>query len=192
MTIVCKNHPYRYDIENLAEIFFPYEKIKMTSALPEERDSVFVVTELNGDVITVDAAVYDRHLKQSLTLDADADRQNALSVLFYRVLSSLLEIEYPWGILYGVRPARFFHSLTDRFSLVGARNVFKNKYLVSPGKISLVEAVAESENRIIALSRDNSFSLYVSIPFCPTRCSYCSFVSHSIEQAAKLIIGSGA
>jgi oxygen-independent coproporphyrinogen-3 oxidase len=43
------------------------------------------------------------------------------------------------------------------------------------------------ENEIIKLSKDNSFSLYVSIPFCPTRCSYCSFVSHSIQNAADLI-----
>ncbi len=187
MIIVCKNHPYQYDMENLAEIFFPYEKIKMAEEIPAQRDEVFVITEINGDTLTVDATVYDRQLAKSLSVSPDADRQNALSVLFYGVMSSLLEIEYPWGILYGVRPARFFHSLTDKFSLDGARDIFSKKYLVSPSKIALVEAVAESENKIIALSEKNSFSLYVSIPFCPTRCSYCSFVSHSIEQAAKLI-----
>ncbi len=187
MIIVCKNHPYQYDIENLAEIFFPYEKIKMLQEIPPEREPVFVVTQISGDVLTVDASVYDRQLSKSVTVSPEADRQNALSVLFYKVFSELLGIEYPWGILYGVRPARFFHSLTDKYSLDGARDIFKNKYLVSPEKLSLVEAVAESENKIIALSRENSFSLYVSIPFCPTRCSYCSFVSHSIEQAAKLI-----
>jgi oxygen-independent coproporphyrinogen-3 oxidase len=174
-------------MENLAEIFFPYEKIKMAEEIPAQRDEVFVITEINGDTLTVDATVYDRQLAKSLSVSPDADRQNALSVLFYGVMSSLLEIEYPWGILYGVRPARFFHSLTDKFSLDGARDIFSKKYLVSPSKIALVEAVAESENKIIALSEKNSFSLYVSIPFCPTRCSYCSFVSHSIEQAAKLI-----
>ena len=187
MIIVCKNHPYQYDIENLAEIFFPYEKIKMLQEIPPEREPVFVVTQISGDVLTVDASVYDRQLSKSVTVSPEADRQNALSVLFYKVFSELLGIEYPWGILYGVRPARFFHSLTDKYSLDVARDIFKNKYLVSPEKLSLVEAVAESENKIIALSRENSFSLYVSIPFCPTRCSYCSFVSHSIEQAAKLI-----
>ena len=47
--------------------------------------------------------------------------------------------------------------------------------------------VAENENKIISLSQKNSFSLYVSVPFCPTRCSYCSFVSHSIEKVAALV-----
>lgn len=187
MIIVCKNHPYEYDIENLAEIFFPYEKIRMFNEVPKERDDVFVITEINGDIISVDVAVYDRKLSDCTTASPETDRQNALSVLFYRVMSSLLGIEYPWGILYGVRPARFFHSLTDKFSLEGAREIFKSKYLVKPEKLRLVETVAESENKIIALSKENSFSLYVSIPFCPTRCSYCSFVSHSIELAAKLI-----
>ena len=65
--------------------------------------------------------------------------------------------------------------------------ILKEKFLVSDEKISLVCDVAESENKIISLSQNNSFSLYVSIPFCPTRCSYCSFVSHSIERAAPLL-----
>ena len=44
-----------------------------------------------------------------------------------------------------------------------------------------------NEQKILSLSRPESFSLYVSIPFCPTRCSYCSFVSSTVERTAKLI-----
>lgn len=63
----------------------------------------------------------------------------------------------------------------------------KKKYLVNEEKTNLTVSVMHSENKIIALSDDRSFSLYVSIPFCPTRCSYCSFVSHSIENTVKLV-----
>jgi len=187
MVIEIKNHSYSYDIENIAEIFFPYEKIRMVndSVLPE--DPITVKTEICGKTAVVDAAVYDKRLKECADLAEGSDGKSELSVLFYRVLSKLLGIEYPWGILYGVRPARFMHSLTDQFGQESAQDIFKSKYLVSDEKIKLTAAVMNSENKIISLSRKNSFSLYVSIPFCPTRCSYCSFVSHSIENTYRLI-----
>lgn len=187
MVIEIKNHSYSYDIENIAEIFFPYEKIKMIENGSAPEDNIRVVTEICGNTATVDAFVYDKQLKDSVIIKEESDGKSELSVLFYSVLSRLLGIEYPWGILYGVRPARFMHSLTDRFGADTARNIFKNQYLVTDEKINLTAAVMESENKIIALSKPESFSLYVSIPFCPTRCSYCSFVSHSIENTHRLI-----
>lgn len=187
MVIEIKNHSYSYDIENIAEIFFPYEKIKMIENGSAPEDNIRVVTEICGNTATVDAAVYDKQLKDSVIIKEESDGKSELSVLFYSVLSRLLGIEYPWGILYGVRPARFMHSLTDRFGADTARSIFKNQYLVTDEKINLTAAVMESENKIIALSKPESFSLYVSIPFCPTRCSYCSFVSHSIENTHRLI-----
>lgn len=68
-----------------------------------------------------------------------------------------------------------------------ARNHFINTFLASPQKTDLALEVMHRENKIISLSSHNSFSLYVSIPFCPTRCAYCSFVSHSIEKTHKLL-----
>lgn len=187
MVIEIKNHSYSYDIENIAEIFFPYEKIRMAENGAFSDASIRVITEINDGKAEVEAFVYDKHLKKSTVLKKESDGKSELSLLFYNVLSELLGIEYPWGILYGVRPARFMHSLTDRFGKAAAKSIFKNDYLVTDEKINLTAAVMESENKIIALSKNNSFSLYVSIPFCPTRCSYCSFVSHSIENTHKLI-----
>ncbi len=188
MTVIVKNHPFSYDVENLAEIFFPYEKIKLVSQLPHDtEDSIVAVTEMSTDEIRVEACVFEKSIIKSEKITADSDCQNIMSVLFYRAFSELLGVSYPWGILYGVRPARFWHSLADKFSEAQAKNIFGQKYLVSPKKLDLVARVAENENKIISLSHVNSFSLYVSVPFCPTRCSYCSFVSHSIERAASLV-----
>lgn len=187
MIIIVKNHPYRYDMENISTIFFPYEKIKIFENDCEETDDVTVITEVNGNILTVAANVYDKHKTQSVTADENADRKSMMSVLLYNVLSEILEITYPWGLLYGVRPARRMHALTDAFSENGAKKIFKEKYLVNHAKTELTATVMHSENKIIALSGCKSFSLYISIPFCPTRCSYCSFVSHSIENTVKLV-----
>lgn len=187
MIIIVSNHPYRYDMENISTIFFPYEKIKIFENSCAESDAVTVSTEINGNILTVDAVVYDKHKKKSLNADKTTDKKSALSILLYDVLSEILEITYPWGLLYGVRPARRMHALTDSLSEQEAKRIFKEKYLVNDAKTELTAAVMHRENRIIALSECKSFSLYISIPFCPTRCSYCSFVSHSIENTVKLV-----
>lgn len=187
MIILVKNHPYRYDMENISTIFFPYEKIRIFENSCDETDPVTVITEIRDYVLSVDATVYDKHKKESVSADCETDMQNALSVLLYHVLSEILEIRYPWGLLYGVRPARRMHALTDSLSEEEAKRVFREKYLVNHEKTELAVSVMHSENKIIALSDCKSFSLYISIPFCPTRCSYCSFVSHAIENTVKLI-----
>lgn len=188
MILVNENHNYSYDTENLSEIFFSYEKIKMMPHMPQNTDSgIIVYTGISDGSITVCAFINGVKTAETVKTESNDDEKNVLSQLFYRVLSKATGDTYPWGILYGVRPARFYHSLADKFSSDYAEKILREKFLVSDGKISLVSAVAQSENKIIPLSDKNSFSLYVSIPFCPTRCSYCSFVSHSIERAASLL-----
>jgi oxygen-independent coproporphyrinogen-3 oxidase len=72
---------------------------------------------------------------------------------------------------------------------IAAYRDFTNRLWVTPAKAALAAAVAAAEEPLIEMTRANTFSLYVGIPFCPTRCSYCSFVSHSIgtPEAKKLI-----
>ena len=110
-----------------------------------------------------------------------------MSVLLYNVLSELTGFKPPWGILFGVRPAKLMHRFTDEMGEKAARDYFINTFLATPQKTDLAIEVMHHENKIISLSSHNSFSLYVSIPFCPTRCAYCSFVSHSIEKTHKLL-----
>ena len=68
-----------------------------------------------------------------------------------------------------------------------ARRVFIEDFRCSPEKYGLCLATEQREREILALSRDDSFSLYISIPFCPTRCDYCSFVSQSVEKSFRLV-----
>ena len=187
MILITENHSFQYDMENLAEIFFPYEKIKVLGELPEEKDNITVITRACGNEISVEAFVFEKHKMKRQSVFAESDIRSMLSILFYEVMSDITGLDYPWGILYGVRPAKFMHSLDAKYSREKAEEIFKNQYLVSESKISLVRRVAENENKIISLSKPDSCSLYVSIPFCPSRCAYCSFVSHSIENASGLV-----
>lgn len=182
MVLKVINHPYEFDIKKLCTVFFPYEKIKS-----DGNEDIVVCTEKQNDRLTVKATVFDRSLKKTHMLVANEDEKTALSVLFYNTLSELMQYKPPWGILFGVRPAKIMHRLNKLYGEKDAKNYFVNNYLVMPEKADLALRVMKNENRVISLSSENSLSLYVSIPFCPSRCSYCSFVSHSIERTEKLI-----
>ena len=181
MIIKNINHDASYHTEKIAVMFFPLEKLKF-----DGDDNVVIETKKENNLLSVRVKAYSRLLEKTYELKENDDVTHSLSILLYDTLSELTGYTLPWGILYGVRPARLMHSTVEK---IGVDNAVK-KFLsdkVEQKKIDLALSVMERENKIIALSRDNSFSLYVSIPFCPSRCSYCSFVSHSIANAKDLI-----
>ena len=175
------NHDCAYHTEKIAVMFFPLEKLNT-----DGDDNVVIETKKENNTLSVRVRAFSRFGEQSRTIASDADVAHELSVLLYDTLSKLTGYTMPWGILYGVRPARLMHATVESVGRDGAVKKFLSDK-VQQKKIDLALAVMERENRIIELSSDNSFSLYVSIPFCPSRCSYCSFVSHSIANAQELI-----
>lgn len=181
MIVTCVNHPFRFDVENLVRAFFPFEKI----AADGER-SIVVETVFSEKTIHVFVKIFDKQAEETIALPEE-DQDLALCVLLYRLLTETTGIRGKWGILTGVRPAKLMHKLIGQLGESAALAYFSDKLLVSEQKSRLTRRVAEAENRIIALSGEDSFSLYISIPFCPTRCSYCSFVSHSVQSAKNLI-----
>ncbi len=179
MILTNINHDCGYHTQKIATMFFPLERISDSGV-----SDINVITEKKDSIITVSARVYSK--ERTLSAVSGDDTAHDLSVLMFRVLSDLTGFEPPWGILYGVRPARLMHATVQKLGIDGARRKFDFD-LVKPQKTELALEVMQRENKIIKLSKDNSFSLYVSIPFCPTRCSYCSFVSHSIANAGEYI-----
>lgn len=176
------NHDAGYHTQKIATMFFPLEKINVDV---EGDDSVVVETIKQNSELIIKAKAYSRNLERTAQMDND-DVAHALSLLMYDVLGELTGFYPSWGILYGVRPARLMHSTVESIGEASARNKWLEDR-VQPQKVDLAIEVMHHENKVIELSKDNSYSLYVSIPFCPSRCSYCSFVSHSIENAKSLI-----
>ena len=92
-----------------------------------------------------------------------------------------------WGVLIGVRPIKLLRKLTAEMGQPKAAEYFLNSLHVSQEKTALSVRTMQHEQPILAASKPESFSLYISIPFCPTRCAYCSFVAQSTEKTGKLI-----
>lgn len=112
----------------------------------------------------------------------------AVGVALFKAGEKFFRISPSWGILTGVRPAKIARDLLNTgLGLKEMKAVLTKQYFVSPKKATLLGNIAKNENRIIKQIGENTCSLYISIPFCPSRCSYCSFVSYSTKRLLSLI-----
>lgn len=187
MTIYIKNHTFHYEMENLARLFFPNDKIEICRELSENPQSCYVITELDGNTVKAFVNI-DGILKSgSAVVKKDEDAELAMAQILFQIYSEITGISPPWGVLTGVRPIKLFRRLMLENGLDYAVDYFRNKFLVTEEKTRITVETEKSESNIINLSRKDSFSLYISIPFCPSRCSYCSFVSASVERTSHLI-----
>lgn len=196
MTIYIDDHPFHYETENLVRLFFPNEKIVTTSEIPSNPEPPYVYTFMNNDRENahIKARVYigefDESCETDIALaveDFEKTAERAMAVCLYELLCQLTGQRQPWGILTGVRPIKLFRRLSDKHGEEYAKAYFEKELLVSKEKTELSALTEKYERKILALSKPLSYSLYVSIPFCPTRCSYCSFVSQTVEKAKKLM-----
>lgn len=190
--LLCNvGHDFDYETEKVIRIFLPFEKITVTHEKITGDNTAICEISQSGTGFTARAAVSLSGKSESEAEQADTanlkDRELAVARCLYRCLSKITGYKSDWGILTGIRPAKLFSSLASAGGEDFARKRFKEDYLANDNKISLCSAARISEEKIIAESRPESFSLYVSVPFCPSRCSYCSFVSHSVESAKHII-----
>lgn len=105
---------------------------------------------------------------------------------FCHTAKKIKNINLPWGVMSGIRPAKLVRELFDEGKSDGeVTEILKDIYEVSDEKISLAKIVAKNEEKLLSEIGKNSVSIYIGIPFCPTRCLYCSFVSTDIRVSGK-------
>ena len=103
----------------------------------------------------------------------------------YKELSALTGKTLDWGILIGVRPLKLYRELTEKNGREKAEQILKEDYLLSDGKVDLLHRTYDVQMDANYDPNPKSVSLYVGIPFCPTRCLYCSFTSNKFNKEAS-------
>lgn len=192
MTITLINNGFSYEMQKLTMAFFPDRKVMVDPDEVPEGENEFITVTLTEDPLTLSAEFRNdaenlRSTASEVVEDGD-DPELAAGRVLYRVLSDVTGIRPQWGILTGVRPAKVMTKHIDADGEEAARRYFVDRLYADPKKAALAAVVSNAERAIMDTTTEDSFSLYIGIPFCTSRCTYCSFVSESIAspRARKL------
>lgn len=192
MKLLLHGHDDRYAVEQLQLALFPDEPMEPVDA-PFDGDGAISALHVGRVYLTATAELrlHGKTAKAQRRLRAEnADvpaRRRLLQNAYYDAAMQLREPP-EWGSLSGVRPTK----LTTQVLLRGeseqsADRFLRERYHVSPERSRLCVECSRETVRAASLLRPQDVSVYVGIPFCPTRCTYCSFVSASIERCAGLL-----
>ena len=197
MKLVFRGHDDRYAVEQSLLAFFPEERPVYEG---EDGPRHAEVTLHQGAVYAtgVTALTYDGKTARAsarVSLAGAADeyererlRQRALKLSFFRAARDITGATPSWGALTGIRPAKLVRTMLEEgYTPARADRELRDVYCVSPARRRLALESAQAGLRAKRDLRPEDISLYIGIPFCPTRCAYCSFVSASVEKSFALI-----
>ena len=197
MKLVLKGHDERYVVEQGMLNLFPGERPVYEPIGPEDDTWARVSLREEADGCTVEVELSWRGTAATHRLDApltgdefqrEGLRRRAIGRCFFLAAHGVTGTAPPWGMLTGVRPVK----LPTREMAAGAtpeqaRASLERDCYVSPERAELAVDCAQASLNAQRTQKEDEVSLYVGIPFCPTRCAYCSFVSADVGRALKLV-----
>jgi oxygen-independent coproporphyrinogen-3 oxidase len=199
VNLYLSGHEERYAVEQCLLAFFPDERpvfcpgpmapgaegVGSRLLRGSARVTAVTVICLNGRVSR--GAAY-APAKASDDVERARARRGALKLSFYRAACLATGRRPPWGALTGIRPAGVaLRALRAGGTRAQADRLLRFRHQVFPRQRFLCLEAAETARAIEVSLAPRDISLYVGIPFCPTRCAYCTFVSHSVEKAGALL-----
>lgn len=193
--VILKGHDYKYEVAELIKLFtaqFEFIEEKSFGRILEN------VLYVYNDTLIAKTKYYENYeLKYEFSDHVnikDLDEQSLKKITketikrtIFKVLQNRLNTYVPWGILTGIRPVKIVHTLLDKgIEKDFIRQILKEKYYIMDEKIDLALNIANRERVFMYPIDKNKVSLYVSIPFCPTRCYYCSFPANPLKTFGHL------
>lgn len=188
---------FEYDIQALCKAFYPLDKISFcvkgeadnTQHKKAAEETIFYI-DVQYEKEKIQITIKDKEQKKEFVKECKTNQDNRryykndLKRLLYQMLCEKTNRTLPWGTLTGVRPSKL--SMERLYLDETKEEIFsymKEQYLCSEDKIELGYTVAKKEKEILEkIDYENGYSLYIGIPFCPTRCLYCSFTSYPLEK----------
>ncbi len=196
MNIKIESPVNKYYVQTLCMIFFPGERFGEGGDTREDAPSLYLKTEKRDEGIwayaemrIADKAVVSEKIAEFVK-DRTEERTTkiAIGAAILASAGELVGYRPSWGMLIGVRPSKVAtEMLNSGISKTRVKKILTSDYLVIPKKAALAVDVALNEKRISGEVDSKDCSVYISIPFCPSRCTYCSFVSYTSKRLLDLI-----
>lgn len=184
---------FQRPLQLIANLFFEDCKVQ----LDQENSEInihFTVTKSAGKVhvtghLSHGANTYkeehERTIEESLTEKEQFKQVKfAVSYVYLSLLQQETGVIQPWGILTGVRPTKLLHKfLKQGLTKEEAHQILRDQYMITEEKIALMQTIVDRQLQVIPdlYTIQNEVSIYIGIPFCPTKCAYCTFPAFAIQ-----------
>jgi oxygen-independent coproporphyrinogen-3 oxidase len=184
---------YHYEAENVCRLFYPYEKINVLNEMPKKlpNDEITVIAEYLPSHQSVKLLRGDNEITKLETYISPKDEVTSeylITHLIYTALEFYTGYQPKWGMITGIHPVKIYSDLLKSEDETKADIFMLNKIHVSNEKLNMLKSLVGIQKEILNDVTKKDVCIYVSIPFCPSRCSYCSFVSVAVEKQKKLIL----
>ena len=199
MELFMIGHEYKYAVEQIMLMLFPNERPTYPEA-PTEGMHAHVKLSAGRVWLSATTALYAGGVRYDGTarvkiadltddhLVAERLRQRVIKLSFYRAGVRCLGKKPVWGALSGIRPGKLMSNLLEEgLSPRAAKSRFIELYDAAPERADLCLDTARASAEAVKALQPGDICLYLGVPFCPTRCAYCSFVSNSVEKSMKLM-----
>ena len=198
MKLIFRGHDDRYAVEQSLLAFFPDERPVYEAAESGEDHATVSLTVGKKYAAAVTRITYHGKTERGesrVSVEGVSDeyelerlRQKAVKLSFFKAARAITGATPSWGALTGIRPGKIAgRYLEQGCSEKETDRILRDTYFVAPERRRLAIETAKAGLKAKAELAPNEISLYVGIPFCPTRCSYCSFVSASVEKSFALM-----
>ena len=190
MYLYLEENPYHFECENLCRVFFPYSnviRVSQKSDIPIGSISAGAVISKSCSEYSYKVWISDSERCEEFEKTAEEKTEYIMTNLLFESLRKFTGYFPKWGMLTGIHPVKLLREHYENEGETAAVKGFLEDFHISREKLSLMQDTLKLQYPYINALNDKDFCLYVGIPFCPTKCSYCSFVSQSIEKAKALI-----
>jgi oxygen-independent coproporphyrinogen-3 oxidase len=187
---------YRNDIAEEIRLFLGLAEIGLLEEMePSSIEMVFEIKLLQEEsrysALAVSGELQETNefvLPETATaLEKKKLEKRALKLACYHLLKRMYpDVATPWGSLTGIRPTKLFRELTQEGGEAAARARFIDLFDVSQEKTDLAARICAVQQPVISSLQPNDIDLYVGIPFCKTKCLYCSFPSEVLGKQDRL------
>jgi len=190
MYCIIKGHDFEHELQTIGQIFYKNQGFCRVDSIPADGVCLLSCFDdgsltsglyIDGSEVSLNASKLDPDILQSRDKLCFAVKSQ-----MFKLISEFTSKNTPWGSLTGIRPTKIMHSLLNEgLEEASAVKFIQEKYSVSAEKARLLAEVVDVQQGLLKSRNINDVSIYISIPFCPTRCHYCSFAAHPMDKYSK-------